>query len=160
MALALWSCQTDTALHVYKSTGERGWAKVDTLCFRLPEELRGRDYVLELGIKHTAIYPYRDLWLELYMGEASIHPSGSDTVHIWLSDSLGRWTGKGTEATCFQYVTETIPCSLCVTDTIICLRHLMCDSILRGITDVGIRLSAFPGSVNTQKDKQQDGETP
>ena len=152
------ACQPDTLYHTYRTTGERGWTKEDTLEFRIPKELTGRQHRMEMGIKHTESYPYQDLWIGIRRPGSPGLPV--DTLHIFLADSAGRWTGTGMSGSSFQCTSAPVPFTLTDGDTLLQVIHLMAHRRLPGITDVGLRLSSFPGSVNPQKDEQQDGESP
>ena len=154
ICLAIFTgCQTDAVYHSYKPTGANGWRQGDTLSFRLPTTITGRHYMLEIGVKHTVIYPYKDLWVEIRNEERT------DSFHILLTDSLNQWAGYGMASSSYQFVTEPINYYLSESDTLLHVNHLMSDTLLGGVTDIGIRLS-FAGGINTQKHEQQDGETP
>ena len=50
--------------------------------------------------------------------------------------------------------TQDHPLHLSPADSLLQVVHIMRDKSLKGISDVGMRLSTFTGSVNTQKNKQ------
>lgn len=151
------ACQTDTLYHRYRSTGPYGWDSSDTLEFRLPSALCKNRYRLDIGIRHTECYPYRDLWISILH---PARPQAVDTLHIWLADSAGHWLGHGLSGSSCQYVSGKHSLVLAANDSVLRIVHLMSRKHLPGLTDVGLRLSAFPPRVDSQKDKQQDGETP
>lgn len=87
----LGACHTDTLYHVYQAVpGEKGWNKSDSLIFTLPPEVAAGTYGMEIGIRHTGGYPYRDIWLSVTQveGEDSL-ASHTDTLHIYLADEKG-----------------------------------------------------------------------
>ena len=140
-----------TVYHQYRAVSPQGWEQTDTLSFTLPDStFAGHRYQLEIGLRHTENYAYRDIWIAL------IHPLSTppmcDTIHLELADTKGKWHGEGNASTFYQFHAQTGEISLSPTDTILQLVHLMKASCLKGITDAGIRLS-LTGSIDTQKDK-------
>lgn len=154
----LGACHTDTLYHVYQAVpGEKGWNKSDSLVFTLPPEVAAGTYGMEIGIRHTGGYPYRDIWLSVTQveGEDSL-ASHTDTLHIYLADEKGAWEQhEGAIGGLYQraytcekpvvWLTDSVGHSLRIT-------HLMRQNPLSGVLDVGVRLF-FTSRVNTEKDK-------
>ena len=90
-------------------------------------------HCFEVGIRHKDSYPYRDLWLTI----------NGDTLHVYLADSIGHWKGNGI-GNLRQYVIHTQP-NVVASDSISTFQvvHIMQDSILQDITDIGIKISEF-----------------
>lgn len=111
--IPLGSCQNNTAYYNYQSLSKNEWSKTDTLQFFLPDTLNAGEYNLEIGVRHTGKYPYRDLWLELtqyVLDEQSQTNSWieqTDTFHLYLADEKGKWLGNGTTSSFFQFLS---PC--------------------------------------------------
>ena len=154
-AATLSGCQPGVVYHSYRDISSAGWSCNDTIMFRLP--IRDEDkamarivptenehYLLEIGLRHTTEYPYRDIWIEIDMR------GKSDTLHVYLADTLGHWSGSGTTGTSFQLSARPIDYESTGSDTLISVRHLMSDSLLLGITHVGIKLS-LAGGVDTKE---------
>lgn len=135
----LTGCQTDTAYHTYRSTGSDGWRAEDTLVFRLPSTLTSSRYTFQIGVKHTGVYPYKDLWVTLL--RPGTEEAQRDTFHLHLADEKGNWKGKGTQSSSFQFVSEAYTLTLEDPDTLLRIVHLMDTVRLKGITDVGVRLA-------------------
>lgn len=92
------ACHTDTRYHVYQAvSGEEGWDKSDSLAFHLPVGLSSGEYRMEIGLRHTGEYPYRDIWLSVTQSEGDSIPPRTDTLHICLTDEkdtgcrVGQW---------------------------------------------------------------------
>ena len=105
--LCLYACQTDTVYYTYNPISTDGWKKTDTLQFYLPDTLSLGTYHLEVGIRHTGKYPYRDVWLELiqYLPKPNTVNDWiehKDTIHIYLANEKGVWNGTGTTSGHFQ----------------------------------------------------------
>lgn len=91
---------------------------------------------LILALRHSAAYPYRNVYIELQYNE---RPDSSikDTFNIILADIYGHWRGKGMGS------------SLMITDTLykrfqlaqnmpLNLRHILRVDTLEGIEQVGL----------------------
>lgn len=157
------ACHTDTRYHVYQAvSGEEGWDKSDSLAFHLLVGLSSGEYRMEIGLRHTGEYPYRDIWLSVTQLEGDSIPPRTDTLHIYLTDEKGHWVQSGAMGGLYQHVyvsDKPVIFSTDSIDRIFRITHLMRQNPLPGISDVGIRLF-LSGRVNAEKDKQQDGKSP
>lgn len=138
LLLLLWStvsaCQNNTYYHSYQSASTAGWHKNDTFVYILPDTIHLQDYEYEIGIRHKDTYKYRDLWLMI----------NKDTLHLYLADSIGNWKGKGIGNTRqLMYSWET---NQQLQDSIAEFRmiHIMKDSILPDIQDIGLQIKKHP----------------
>ena len=62
--MGLAACQTDTIYHKYHAIQNKdGWQKTDTLLFELTSDLTQHRYNMEIGIRHSELYPYQDIWI-------------------------------------------------------------------------------------------------
>lgn len=166
LIVELTACHTDTVYHVYHPVSENGWSKQDTLTYTLPDSLETGYYQLEVDIRHTEAYPYRDIWLELAFErrksqstftvpsklEDSLDinepyiPTDSmvwvrDTLHLYLTDEQGRWLKGGTIGSLYQFSAPARP--FCLNDKDgknFRIIHIMKDNPLHGIHDIGLRL--------------------
>ena len=138
LLLLLWStvsaCQNNTYYHSYQSASTAGWHKNDTFVYTLPDTIHLQDYEYEIGIRHKDTYKYRDLWLMIY----------KDTLHLYLADSIGNWKGKGignTRQLMYSWETNQL-----LQDSIAEFRmiHIMKDSILPDIQDIGLQIKKHP----------------
>lgn len=134
----------------YCSVPTVGWNRADTLIYRLPDGFAGHRLTVEMDVRHTETYPYRDLWLALIHSPAS--KARHDIVHLQLADERGNWNGKGYSGCLYQYSQQvgTVVCH--PSDSILRIVHLMKNDELPGLADVGVRLS-LSGSVDSQKDE-------
>ena len=144
MLILLGSCRSDTAYHVYQSVAASGCGRQDTL---------------------TSEYAYRDIWLALLSGQGVIPEDAvssgrgsnlqadscafrADTLHLYLADQYGRWLHDGISGSLYQ--SEWPAVAVCLVDSVsdkprtLRLVHLMKDTALRGISDVGLRFSIAP----------------
>lgn len=161
----LMACQRPTIkeVHAYLPVvSDSGWAKKDTLCFDLPDELQPGRYRLEIELRNTDEYPFRDIWLSISENLKDSLREETSYLHGHLADETGRWM-NGKRAGGFFPVTFVLDKPLWIrrvsTQLRIRLTHLMQRNPLPGITDVGIRLTGT-GSIHTQEDKQQNSKAP
>lgn len=150
----LSACHTNTQYHVYQSvSGGEGWQRTDSVGFELPPEVPAGTYQMEVGIRHTGAYPYRDIWLSVTRVDGDSLPSHTDTLHIYLADEKGQWHHEGAVGGLFQTAYIWDEPVVLTTDSLgrsFRIAHLMRKNPLPGISDVGIRLF-FPGRVNAEK---------
>jgi len=124
------SCQQDTIYHSYQPVASTGWNKNDTICFSLPTSIYSDSYEYEIGVRHLYSYKYKDIWLTI----------NQDTIHLYLADSVGHWKGNGIGE--MRQFTQLIKLHTIQHDSIkdFHLKHIMNDSLLTGIQDVGIQI--------------------
>lgn len=131
------SCTTRTVYHHYNSIDGETWNKTDTASFILPDSMKEGEYNIIIGIRHTAYYPYRDLWLSLILPDKET----ADTVHLYLANDRGNWNGNGTASGYYQYEADGPAFNYAnQKDSIIKLSHIMKESYLPYISDVGIKI--------------------
>lgn len=156
--LCLWlsACHTDTKYHVYQSVpGEGSWQKTDSLVFNLPPDVPAGTCRMEVGIRHTGTYPYRDIWLSVTQIDGDSLPPHTDTLHIYLADEKGQWSHEGAIGGLYQAAYVYDKPVVLKADSIgrqFRVTHLMRQNPLPGVSDVGIRLF-FPGGVNAEEHK-------
>lgn len=150
ISILMTSCFNETTVyHQYHHVSTKGWKQSDTLSFAIADSIAGHRYALEIGIRHTEMYPYQNIWIVLLHHTDSI---AADTFQLELASPQGEWKGKGNASKLYQYIQTTGEINLTPTDTLLQLIHIMKDSCLNGITDAGIRLS-LTGGINTQENK-------
>ena len=132
--LTIPACQNKTYYHSYQSAYTAGWHKNDTLVYSLSTPINSLDYDYEIGIRHKDTYKYRDLWLTI----------NQDTLHLYLADSIGNWQGKGIGNT--KQLTLPWENNQSSQDSIDEFRivHIMKDSILPDILDIGLQIKRHP----------------
>lgn len=139
------SCENNTLYHTYRAIqGDLGWYRSDSLDFDLPSGLPPSAYTLEIGIRNTGVYPYKDIWLAvMQVSGDGVWGGTADTLHLYLADEKGRWDREGSVGGYYQ---STFVCEkpfVVGTDSSgrsLRVVHVMQDDPLPGISDVGIRL--------------------
>mgnify|MGYP002226777513 CR=1 FL=1 len=92
------ACHTDTRLSCISGCFlvKKAGIKSDSLAFHLPVGLSFRVSTgMEIGLRHTGEYPYRDIWLSVTQLEGDSIPPRTDTLHIYLTDEKGHWVQSG-----------------------------------------------------------------
>lgn len=143
--VGICSCDDARTYDHYESIMMSGWERNDTASFTVPRQWEGY-YSLELGIRATMEYPYKNISLIM---EGKIIPDKKkaayrtfqDTITCNIIDDNGRLVGKrGISNTEIMRFTTGLNInrgdSLYVT-----VRHIMSREQLPGISDVGIRLT-------------------
>lgn len=140
LACLLCGCDGQTACHTFCALPARGWRPGDTLRFDavLPDSLRS--YRLQVEVRHRGDYPYRNLLLAV-SHEAPATPLRTDTLQLFLADGQGIWIGKGMGGL-YQHAIPIEQWRIAGGGThTFRILHLLPDSLLRGISDVGIKLT-------------------
>lgn len=136
------ACQDNTKFHQYQPVKQTGWCSIDTLTFHLPSKMDCGEYDMQIGIRHTEKYAYQDIWLEMTCACDSTM-SAKDTLHLYLATKNGEWSGRGIGGLIQSIHAQAKPLPLQPTEQgyIIRITHLMNDSTLQGIHDIGVQLS-------------------
>lgn len=139
--LSLASCNdVQTVFHAYHSFGQEVWARHDTVMFNIEISDSSVAYTLHIEARNSNHYRHSSLPLALRLSEGDSTVLHTDTLPFTFADDKGMWTGKGLGR---LYQTETEAGDLTFTHTgmyRLCLTHLLPDSLLTGISDIGIRL--------------------
>jgi gliding motility-associated lipoprotein GldH len=117
-----------------EKTGE--WHMDSAVCFDYSITDAQQAYSLIVYVRHTERYPYQNMWL--FIGDSIQR----DTIEFYLADDRGRWLGDRHHG--FIEMPVLIEENLHFPDTgSYCMevRHAMRDTLLRGITDVGLEVT-------------------
>ena len=139
----LTACQSNTYYHSYQPVSLTGWLKEDTLLFQLPDTLISGNYEIQIGLRHLESYPYRDIWLGISQNLKDSTIYETDTLHLYLADKEGKWNGDGiggmmqfSQKHPKQWVQQDS-----ATNRSFKIYHLMNDSILKSIHDIGLKIT-------------------
>lgn len=93
------------------------------------------DYQMIVYIRHTERYPYQNMWL--FVSDSM----RCDTIEFYLADDRGQWLGDRHHG--FIEMPVLLESNKHFSDTGIYhlnITHAMRDSLLRGVTDVGLEI--------------------
>lgn len=144
LIILVCSCQKGIIYHSYQPISTIGWSKSDSIFFKLNPIQRNITCKLDINIRHFESYPYQDIWISLKHNLEDSTTYKIDTIHIYLIEDTGDWSGKGT-GNLKQYTTHIK--DLTLTDKAgkdLIISHIMQDSILSSISDIGICLKNTP----------------
>lgn len=132
----LTSCHSDIVYSEFTSIPSGEW-HIDTVPeFDFSVDDKDASYTILLYIRHTERYPYQNLWLFVQTDKAR-----RDTIEFYLADDRGRWLGDKHHG--FVEMPVLFENNYHFTDTgtySFTIQHGMRDSLLRGITDVGMEI--------------------
>lgn len=163
-AVALASCDINTAYHHFEHISSEGWERGEAVKFGVPPVQRAGVYTTTLDLRSTTEYPYEEIALVVeqkhyiahkkeinkkpyagaekeYKTTYSLDPKVKrDTVHCQLMTREGLPVGEG-----IHLYQHSIPLHFAVQlapdDSLRCtVRHLMSHHALPGIADIGIHL--------------------
>lgn len=146
LAVAAVSCDRNVYYSENYSLEDGEWSMYDPARYTCPAEDTVSIYNIEFSLRTSTEYPYRNIYLFVL----TTFPSGTtitDTLHAMVTDEKGRWLGKGTgdirELTIpFKndvYFPETGDYHFRVV-------HGMRDTVLKGVYDMGMRISRQQGT--------------
>jgi len=136
----IFSCSHNEVFFSYRSFENAEWNRNDTVVFCVNIEDNSQSYDVMLEIRNLNSYPFSNIWLfvDYRMPDGT---SRSDTISADLADVYGKWYGKGMSLYNLSIPYET---SVLFPDTGIhtySIRQGMRDNPLRGISDIGLKVS-------------------
>ena len=139
--LLCYGCDNGTRYYQFRSIDKYGWLKSDTIIFEVPISDSIHHYQLEVGVRHSARYIYRQLKLKLSVLTPDSLSLPDQAVTIDLTDEKGRRLSVGKGG---LYQAQATPVSLPMAKAgtwHFKLIHQMNDNILKGVHDVGVKLT-------------------
>ena len=143
-AAAFASCFDKTIHYEYKGTDINGWNRKDSITFSIRPLEESSYYVEEIGIRANTEYPYERLHLIVRQEIVSTTDSTrcetiTDEVSLPIYDEKGTPIGTGVNLLQYQIPLKTV--KLQSGDSLqVSIIHNMRDSIICGISDVGMRV--------------------
>ena len=133
--LAFTSCKKDIVYSQFFpiSSGEWHVDSVASFDYQIADKEAG--YQVLVYVRHTECYPYQNMWLFLDNGLQR------DTIEFYLADDRGQWLGDKHHG--FIEMPVFIEQNYHFPDTgayDMTIQHGMRDSLLRGITDIGVEI--------------------
>lgn len=140
--IAFSACRNETKYHSFQYIKNKDWNKSDTLIYNIPVTASKGIYRLQIEIRHTDNYKYKNLWLEMSNNLKDSTRFVKDSIQLKLADKSGRWYGDGIGGL-YQFdtlFTKRIIVSQTANNHSLRITHIMRDNSLPGIRDIGIRL--------------------
>lgn len=143
MGLLLTACQQRTVYHTYRETPIEGWEQNDTILFHVDSIRHPGVYHMSIGLRTTAAYAYRTLWLLVESHWQNPGLRTRDTLVCHLTNNDGDLNGRGIDT--YQYTYPLAPIRLRSGQTgTISVRHIMRRDILPGVSDIGVEITRAP----------------
>ena len=135
VATAVFACSEPEPVNSeWHNLPTEGWRYGNTRTFNAEKDTFPADTIL-LSVRHTAAYPYANLWLEVKYETADT--VRADTVDIRLADEFGQWNGTGSSLS-FQLSDTILPSASIRPGSPVSIRHIMRLDTLREIQQLGI----------------------
>ena len=135
LAVAFSACRSDIVYSRFVPMKSGSWHMDSVVSFDYPVTDAAASYRVLLYVRHKENYPYQNMWL--FMDNAGLR----DTIEFYLADDRGRWLGDKNHG--FIEMPVLYEDHLQFPDTGVYhmeIRHGMRDSLLRGVTDVGVEV--------------------
>ena len=134
--LALSACRTDIVYSEFISIPSGEWHSDMLPQFDYTITNKDADYRMLIYVRHTERYPYQNMWL--FVKDNKGH---RDTREFYLADDRGRWLGDKHHG--FIEMPVLFEEQYHFPDTgryELVIQQGMRDSVLRGVTDVGLEI--------------------
>ena len=134
-AFFLTNCRRDIVYSQFVSIPSEKWQIDSVAHFEYAITDTDNDYRMLVYVRHTERYPYQNMWL--FVGD-SLH---RDTIEFYLADDRGKWLGNKHHG--FIEMPVLLEENYHFADTgkyFLTVQHGMRDSILRGVTDIGLEI--------------------
>ena len=133
--LSFSSCRNDIVYSSFVSIPSGEWRVDSVPQFGFTITDKEAAYDILLYVRHTERYPYQNMWLFVN------NDRHRDTIEFYLADDRGQWLGNKHHG--FIEMPVLYESNYHFPDTgsyTIGVQHGMRDSLLRGVTDVGIEV--------------------
>lgn len=144
ITLGASSCIRKSAYENFVKLPDNQWDVHQRLSFEIPVEDTLASYNVFISLRNTDEYPFQNLFLFI----ETFSPEGKsirDTFECYLADESGKWIGKGLgshKQSQFKFKSNVrFPKSGNYTMVI---EQAMRQPLLRGVSDVGVRLEKLP----------------
>lgn len=144
IACSLAACNHSPIYSHYQDLPVKGWHQDSVLQYAVDITDSTATYDILLMIRNNETYPYQNLWLFVSEGTTDgciLH----DTIECYLADNHGRWLGSGIR-------TYELPLYYSIGhhfsqngEYVFTLQQGMREEYLRGITNIGLKITKHNG---------------
>lgn len=137
------TCSHREVFFHYHSFAGAEWKQEAPAVFNVKIDDHSQAYDVSIALRNSDAYPFRNIWLSIDYRTPDGN-SRTDTISAELADGNGNWYGKG-----LSLYNLSIPYKTAVLfpDTgiyIYSIRPMMQENPLRGISDIGLKVSKKP----------------
>ena len=129
------ACSHDVVYSRFESIPSGKWETDSALRFDYTIQDVTSAYKMIVYVRHTERYPYQNMWLFIGDGQRQ------DTIEFYLADDRGQWLGDKNHG--FVEMPVLLEEEKHYPDTgayFLTIQHGMRDSLLRGVTDIGMEI--------------------
>jgi len=133
--VCLTACHNNIEYSQFCSIPSEKWAIDEVASFDYVIADTAVDYRMLIYVRHTECYPYQNMWL--FVNNAH----RTDTIEFYLADDRGQWLGDKHHG--FYEMPVLFEENIHFADTgtyHMEIAHGMRDSLLRGVTDIGLEI--------------------
>lgn len=131
-SLIFLGCSKGKIYAHYEAVPIHGWHQDSTLLFTFPVKDTLSTYCMTIHVRHMQNYPYQNMWLFIEQ----------DTIEFYLADERGNWLGNSQNGTVNMPVLYEDSFHFAHSgEHTISIKHGMRDSVLNGITDIGLTIT-------------------
>lgn len=134
--MSLTACRSDITYSHFVSIPSEEWSADELPHFDFTITDKDAGYRMLIYVRHTERYPYQNMWL--FVQDSQQH---RDTIEFYLADDRGQWLGNRHHG--FIEMPVLFEENYHFPDTgryYIAVQHGMRDSLLRGVTDLGLEI--------------------
>jgi len=135
LALLFSSCRNDIVYSRFVPVSSDQWHMDSAVRYDYTITEAETNYRMLVYVRHTERYPYQNMWL--FVGDSLRR----DTIEFYLADDRGQWLGDRHHG--FIEMPVLLEENYHFPDTgryYIAIQHGMRDTLLRGITDIGLEI--------------------
>jgi len=135
LAVSLSSCRNDIVYSHFSPIPSEKWHVDSVAHFDYTITDTQSDYRMLIYVRQTERYPYQNMWLFVN------NEGKGDTIEFYLADERGRWLGDTKHGFIEMPVLFEENKHFADTGTYhMTIQHGMRDSVLRGVTDIGVEI--------------------
>lgn len=138
--MLLGACSKDPKFASFQQIGQ-AWHQDSIVSFVVPIKDANVDYRVAMKLRHNAEYAYQNIYIFRTISSAK-GLEYADTINVILADNQGKWLGSGIgeqKTMSLPYNRQSLrfnePGKYTFT-----LQHGMRDTMLQGITDIGLEI--------------------
>ena len=136
LSIVLSACDRDIVYSQFCSIPSEEWGIDEVAQFDYPITDAELPFRMIIYVRHTECYPYQNMWLFVDDGQRQ------DTIEFYLADDRGQWLGNKHHGFIEMPVLYEAAHQYPDTGTYhLTIQHAMRDSVLRGVTDVGLEIT-------------------
>ena len=135
LAVSFTSCRNDIVYSRFSPISSEKWQMDSVVRFDYTIEDAQAAYQMVIHVRHTERYPYQNMWLFVNDGHRA------ETIEFYLADDRGHWLGDKHHGFIEMPVLFEENYHFPDTGTYhLEIAHGMRDSLLRGVTDIGLEI--------------------